>query len=151
MDDYIPVIERSLRRVTRVLSERTRQHLSQFDLTMPQFQSLMILTTNGEMTAGDLSKRMFLNSATITGIIDRLNSDGLVVRSRNQWDRRIVNIAITDKGEERANNVLDYERNYLDQAMKGLKMEHKEQLASSLDLLYHLLVNKERIETEINS
>jgi DNA-binding MarR family transcriptional regulator len=45
---------------------------------------------------------MYLRPSTITGLIDRLEKRGYVVRNRDQRDRRVVNILLTSKGKRLA-------------------------------------------------
>jgi DNA-binding MarR family transcriptional regulator len=56
----------------------------------------------GPLTPGELSRRVYLSQATVTGILDRLEQRGLVKRERNRPDRRMVSISLTEQGEKLA-------------------------------------------------
>jgi DNA-binding MarR family transcriptional regulator len=55
---------------------------------------LNILSFSGNMTAGDLARATGLTTASITGVVDRLEAAGFVTRERDQGDRRRVVVAI---------------------------------------------------------
>ena len=79
------------RRVTKQLA---RQH----GLTGPQVTALKILEGFGALSLSELSARMSAKNSTITGIVDRMERDGLVARKRSETDRRVVHIEPTERG-----------------------------------------------------
>ncbi|MCC6877231.1 MAG: MarR family transcriptional regulator [Sandaracinaceae bacterium] len=79
----------------RVTKERARQH----GLTGPQVTALKILEQVGELSLSELSAQMSAKNSTITGLVDRMERDGLVRRERSETDRRIVRLRATDKGK----------------------------------------------------
>ena len=75
------------------------KQLSEFDLTLPQFNILRILRGAGEpLSIKEVKERMIEKSPNTTRLIDKLIAKGMVDRSRCSDDRRVVHIEITDKG-----------------------------------------------------
>lgn len=75
------------------------KQLSEFDLTLPQFNILRILRGAGEpLSIKDVKDRMIEKSPNTTRLIDKLIAKGMVDRSRCAEDRRVVHIEITKKG-----------------------------------------------------
>lgn len=74
-------------------------------LTGPQVTALKILEAVGEISLSELSERMSARNSTITGIVDRMERDGLVVRERSEQDRRVVKIRATERGSQIARGV----------------------------------------------
>jgi len=68
-------------------------------LTMPQFFVMMMVDTKGSCKMSDLAKALSLNFGTATGIVDRLVRDDYLERKRDEKDRRVVRIYLTDKGK----------------------------------------------------
>jgi DNA-binding MarR family transcriptional regulator len=103
-DDVGQVIETIIylytesRRITKELAQRAQ-------LTGPQLTVVKILETIGDLSLTGLSERIRAQNSTVTGIIDRMERDGLVVRERSKEDRRVVKIRLTPKGEELARSV----------------------------------------------
>jgi DNA-binding MarR family transcriptional regulator len=79
------------RRITKELARRA-------DLTGPQLTVLKMLEGLGDLSLSDLSERIRAQNSTVTGIIDRMEREGLVVRARSTEDRRVVHIKLTDRG-----------------------------------------------------
>jgi len=68
------------------------------DLSAPQVHTLLALGADGDLTMGDLARRVAVTEKTVTGLVDRLERDGLLARRRDQVDRRIVHVALTAAG-----------------------------------------------------
>lgn len=68
---------------------------------------LCFLSDRDNITAGFLGERTRLDSATLTGVIDRLESLGLVLRKPHETDRRSVVVSLTDEGRNAAREAAD--------------------------------------------
>lgn len=71
------------------------------DLTGPQIHviaTLMAGSAEGSMPTTALAQRMGTSGPTMTGIIDRLEKQGMVTRERDAEDRRLVLVKLTDAG-----------------------------------------------------
>jgi MarR family transcriptional regulator, organic hydroperoxide resistance regulator len=86
------------RRITKELARRA-------NLTGPQLTVVKILQAVGDLSLSDLSERIRSQNSTVTGIIDRMERESLVTRTRSKEDRRVVHIRLTRKGETLAANV----------------------------------------------
>jgi len=72
-------------------------------LTTSQLRALFILGKTDEVTAGDLAKSADLNPASVTAMLDQLESNGIVARRRSAHDRRMCMVSLTEKGHEVVN------------------------------------------------
>lgn len=105
----IEALDHELRRLMWLEHKRMGQVLAEHNLTVPQFYVLVNLSRreNG-CPIGDLATNLSQSNATMTGIIDRLEVERLVVRTRGaETDRRKVMVQVTPKGRsllERAKN-----------------------------------------------
>ena len=86
------------RRVTKEVARRA-------DLTGPQLTVLKVLEGVGDLSLSALSERIRAQNSTVTGIIDRMEREGLVVRTRSTEDRRVVHIQLTEKGARIAREI----------------------------------------------
>ena len=80
----------------------TKGFAAQFGLTGPQLTVVKLLDSLGDMSLSELSERIRAQNSTVTGIIDRMEREGLVSRARSKEDRRVVHIRLTPKGRELA-------------------------------------------------
>lgn len=104
-------------------------------LTVPQYSVLMELaaTREGRLSLYEVGRRCMKSPPNVTAIVDRLESAGLVRRSRNAPDRRVILAEITDLGWQAvgsaAPRVLAAQR----RALSGLSDVDRAALAESLD------------------
>ena len=75
------------------------EKVSEFGVTAVQGMVLGFLAEEDEITSGSLGSRVQLDSATLTGILDRLNRAGFLERKINPDDRRAILVCLTDKGK----------------------------------------------------
>lgn len=66
-------------------------------LTNPQITAITILYDRGPLSLKDLSNAAGLSHSTVSGIVDRLERRGLVLRSVEPSDRRVSRIEVTDE------------------------------------------------------
>lgn len=85
-----------LRKVIGAIKQRTQAHFKEMNLTGPQGILIGTLHHYGEMKISDLSEKLGLSNSTVSGIIDRLENQGLVERRRIKEDRRVVYVNITE-------------------------------------------------------
>ena len=90
----------SLLRTVEWLSRGVTQTLAGAELTPTQYNALRILRGAGDEGASctDVSDRMVTKDSDVTRLLDRLESRGLISRSREAADRRRVVARITDDG-----------------------------------------------------
>lgn len=64
-------------------------------MTAPQGMVMGILSKEKTMKITELSSKLSLSNSTVSGIIDRLEKQGMVERKRSEEDRRVVNVSIS--------------------------------------------------------
>ncbi|MDP2913641.1 MAG: MarR family transcriptional regulator [Candidatus Omnitrophota bacterium] len=67
-------------------------------ITIPQFVVLDMLYRSGESNMTDLARHIFVTTAAMTGIVDRLVRDGCIRRAGDPKDRRMIRVMLTSKG-----------------------------------------------------
>lgn len=72
--------------------------LSGLGLTYPQYLVMLVLWEASPTSVGELGRRLYLNSGTLTPLLKRLEAAGLVLRQRDTADERRVQVHLTDKG-----------------------------------------------------
>jgi DNA-binding MarR family transcriptional regulator len=101
----------SLMRVQQLVLGRLDALLKPLGLTFARYEALVLLTfsSRGSLPLGKMGERLQVHPTSVTSIVDRLESAGLVVRRRHPDDGRAVLAEITDSGRdlvERATAVL---------------------------------------------
>ncbi len=83
----------------------TKDQAAKHGLTGPQLSVAKILEDIGDLSLSELSERINAQNSTVTGIVDRMEREGLVERKRSSDDRRVVHIRLTKKGQELARSM----------------------------------------------
>lgn len=81
--------------------------LKQLDLTYTQYIAMMLIWEKQEFAVKELALRLFLDTGTLTPLLKKLESKGLISLSQNEQDHRSVMINITKKGIALYNKALD--------------------------------------------
>ena len=148
MTENIPMqIMMRLRQIVQHLSKHSKHIQESYQITIPQLLCLNEVYEHGPITIGALTRLIYLNNSTVTGIVDRLEKRNLVRRTRISKDRRQIHVEITEAGLE-----------FLKVAPKPLQsqfVEHLENLEQdkialilwALDLLVQLL-HTEKVEKD---
>lgn len=92
--------------ITRLYSQK----LSKLGLTYPQFLVLLVLWETDGISVKLLSKRLNLDSGTVTPILKRLENAKLVSRQRNKSDERSVDVFLTMEGKVLEHEVADIQK-----------------------------------------
>lgn len=91
-------VMKSIRRIVRAIDMRSKKVARETGLTIPQIVVLQAVEELGLVTTAALSKEADLSPATVVTILDKLESRGLVTRTRSASDRRIVHTQLTETG-----------------------------------------------------
>ncbi|MDI3257070.1 MAG: MarR family transcriptional regulator [Kyrpidia sp.] len=117
-DDQITELIDLMRRTMREFKQRVHQELKEYDLTVPQMWVLRTLHFDGTHSLAELSRRVGMSTSTASGIVDRLVRMGLVDRERDEADRRVVWVRLSEKGRALVQKVpalhFDYFRTLLE-------------------------------------
>lgn len=131
----LEALDYGLRRLMWIEHKRMAQILAEHNLTVPQFFVLVNLG-HGEpvCTIGDLASKLSQSNATMTGIIDRLEGERLVVRTRGgEVDRRKVTVQVTSKGRSLLARAKSTRRENIRRALSGFPPPDLETFAHLLN------------------
>jgi DNA-binding MarR family transcriptional regulator len=87
---------------TKLISQEVRRRLrTEFGATLPQFDLLAQLYREKDgLRLGELSKRTMVTNGNVTGLVERLEADGLIIRETPEGDRRVTVAKLTRRGNE---------------------------------------------------
>ena len=88
--------------ITKMISQEIRRRLRvEFQATLPQFDVLAQLYREPDgLRLGELSRRTMVTSGNVTGLADRLEADGMLIREDLDGDRRVTVAKLTKRGRE---------------------------------------------------
>ena len=84
---------------SRDVIKRYKPFLDKIDLTYTQYITMLVMWDRKEVNVKELGRRLYLDSGTLTPLLKKLESKGLLTRKRSTEDERNLVISITEKGE----------------------------------------------------
>jgi DNA-binding MarR family transcriptional regulator len=98
----------------------------EYDLTSMQWAPLLLLASGRASTAAELARCNNVDTSTMTRMLDRLESKGLITRKRNSNDRRVFDLDLTDEGRRLAQKIPFLIAESLNQHLQGFTREEFE-------------------------
>ena len=111
---------RSLSDAWKRLYRAAERNLASAEISFTEFRILRLLNEEGLLSMVNMANSLLITQAAITGIIDRLEKQGLVKRGRNREDRRVIHVSITPKGREISKKAGRLHRNFVEKALQSL-------------------------------
>ena len=105
-----------------------------------------IWALDGQVTPATLSRRLFLEAHTVSELIIRMEKKGLVTKRKDRKKGNIVRISITKKGRQVCSQVMG--QDLIRDIISSLSDEQREQLRTSLSILYREVLKQLGIEGE---
>lgn len=135
--DIMPLFQKKLMR-----RPKCREHRD--NLNHSHFQIMVVLKEQGKSSISDVAKKLLISTPNMTKLLNKLIDEEFVERIPDSKDRRIINIALTNKGIQ-----------HLDNAFHELMSNLKDRLSplpdKQLDKLNNSLENLKEVLNEISS
>lgn len=84
---------------SRLIIREYQPYLDKLGITYPQYLVLLVLWEKDNVTVNEISTQLILNSNTITPLLKRMETMGIISRQRSSSDERNVIIQLTEKGK----------------------------------------------------
>ena len=85
---------------SRLIIREYQPHLDKLGITYPQYLVMLVLWEEDGIPVNDISHKLILNTNTVTPLLKRMETLGLISRIRSEEDERKVIVRLTDKGSE---------------------------------------------------
>ena len=147
-DDHHQAIKLWLRmlacttRIENIVRQRLR---SEFGTTLPRFDLMAQLDREAEgLSMGELSARLMVTGGNVTGIVDQLEGEGLVVREDHPTDRRAFRVRLTAAGRRQFRRMAAVHEAWIVKLFDGWDATQKNQVHGLLATLkQHLTRSQE--------
>jgi DNA-binding MarR family transcriptional regulator len=134
-DALISRILETQRQLRRQFSENGTHPLLDVNLTMSQLKVMIILSRLGGTSGQELARRSGVSLATLTGIVDRLVAQHLVIRREDPRDRRVRRLELTASGTELVDRVIAAGEEHHQRLLQRLDLPSLEVVAHAFDLI----------------
>jgi len=123
-----------LLRASRLIEADVRERFkSQFDATLPRFDVMAALYRKPDgMLMSEISRFLMVSNGNVTGIVDRLVTERLAVRSQRNGDRRTSFIKLTGKGLAKFKEMASAHEGWIDEMLADLSIKDANHLSAKL-------------------
>ena len=123
-----------LLRASRFIEGVTRERFkAQFNMTLPRFDVMAALYRKPDgMLMSEIARFLIVSNGNVTGIVDRLVSEGFVARSQRNGDRRTSFISLTRKGRAGFADMAAAHDRWVDELLGGIPARDAEQMSAKL-------------------
>lgn len=128
-----------IRRVFQAVNEQSKKAKRETGLTGPQLWAIKTIAELSPVRVSDLARRMYLHPATVVGILNRLEIQGMIKRVRTNGDRRVVNVELTDAGNALVAKAPQVAQGLLVTGLEELPLEKLQGISAGLEVLVHIL------------
>lgn len=125
----------ALARSTSTFSRAVAGRVLDYGLTLPQFGVLEALHHLGSLPLGELADKLLVTGGNVTYVMDRLEEQGLVSRTRCGKDRRVVWACLTDEGRNLIADVFPGHAAFIRELVSVLEPDEQETLRTLLKKL----------------
>ncbi len=129
----------SLRKLMQLVQTRSKKIRKETGITGPQLLAMKTLADSPGLSISELARRIYLHPATVVGIVDRLEGQGLVERSPSTRDRRQVQVKLTRGGKAALRKTPPAARDSVLAGLETLPDKKLKRLAVSLALIVRVL------------
>ena len=121
-------------RLTRTIESELRENLrTEFGATLPRFDVMAALYRfPGGMILSELSRYLMVSNGNLTGIVNRLENDGLVERTLRDGDRRTSVVRLSERGVRNFESMASAHESWVDEIFASLAPGEAERLAARL-------------------
>lgn len=92
---------------SRLLTQAYHPLLSGHGLTYPQYLVLLVLWEKDKQPVNDIAHKLYLETNTVTPLLQRMEKEGILTRQRGQNDARQMIVSLTEKGRDLQNKLAD--------------------------------------------
>ncbi|MDP4142888.1 MAG: MarR family transcriptional regulator [Bacillota bacterium] len=134
-------VSKLFREIMILLRHSMAKSFEDMGITAPQGMVLRTLGHNEKMKISDLSSHLGLSNSTVSGIVDRLEKQGMVERIRSEEDRRVVYVSSSPKFEKLHKELHNRAEENIRNIMKRGTPEDIDKVIDGLNTLKKLLTN----------
>ena len=137
--DWDTILQRIMTSYNDISKAINPKGLLKINLTSAQIKLLTCFSKKSELTMTELSNNLAVSMPTMTAMVDRLVNSKMVERERDNRDRRVVKVKLTDAGEKILRKLTRIRRKEMEKILMNLSGEEMESYLTSIEVVARLL------------
>lgn len=137
--DWDTILQRIMTSYNDISRAINPKGLLKINLTSAQIKLLTCFSKKSELTMTELSNNLAVSMPTMTAMVDRLVNSKMVERERDNRDRRVVKVKLTDAGEKILRKLTRIRRKEMEKILMNLSGEEMESYLTSIEVVARLL------------
>ena len=127
--------------IQKIYRDQIFEKSRQYGFTGPQIGLIIRLNKNPYITLKEISELLGLSKSTVSGMVDRLVGQGVVIREVPEDNRRIVRLSLSSDFQK--NNVLkELSNKYIIDFIKDASQEDLDKIITGLETMYKLIISE---------
>ncbi|EHR36428.1 MarR family winged helix-turn-helix transcriptional regulator [Helcococcus kunzii] len=118
---------------SKKLSESLNSKLIKHNVTKSQWIALYYINREKSISQKNLATLMGAKESTVTGILNRVEKEDLIMRTEDKKDKRKNLLSLTEKGQELTGKLTDIAQEFRDACLEGVSLEEQEIFLKVLD------------------
>ncbi|RYG74197.1 MarR family transcriptional regulator [Lentibacillus lipolyticus] len=114
-----------LMKASKSVMEHVKDNIQSFDMKTSDFTVLEALYHKGAMTVKQISEAVLISTGSMTYVIDKLETKGLLERCPCPDDRRVIHIHITDEGTKLMDEIFPRHQQAIENLFQDITPEEK--------------------------
>jgi MarR family transcriptional regulator, organic hydroperoxide resistance regulator len=134
-DCCVDEVGEMVKKLVRILQLFEKDQIKPFGVTTSQCYCLLELLKSESLNMCELSDKLNLSISTVTRVIDNLVRDELILRNRDENDRRIVILSLSEKGRKTAEELFKNISQYYKRILMNIPSGELRQVLNSVSLI----------------
>lgn len=131
---------------SRLITKAYKPYLDKMGITYPQYLVLLTLWENNGLSVNQITKKLLLNTNTLSPLLKRMEKLELLKRNRSSEDERSVIVELTEKGQQLREQALPIPLKLLKELISdNIKIEEVLQLKDILNKVILVLSHKDEV------
>ncbi|SHI70016.1 DNA-binding transcriptional regulator, MarR family [Clostridium cavendishii DSM 21758] len=133
-----------IKEIDKGLRTNMEKAFEDVDLTIPQINVINVIRKGKKVRISEISREVKLSNSTVSGIVDRLEKAGYVVRKRSEQDKRVVFVELTIRFKRKSKEFQGALEKYLNNLMSNAKESEIEEIVNGLRKLKEVISRANR-------
>ena len=139
---YKNLVDKYNRSIDNTIQDELRPLCLKHKITYLQYQILEVLYEEGEMTIGDISEIMSMDTGNMSAQCKRLEQKGYTTRIRKKYDERVVDVSLSRQGRLVVRELNDILNRRYKTKWEKLPEEDKQKMLDAYEIMKKLFVSK---------